>query len=255
MRTIAVLNQKGGSGKTTTAVNLAGCLAELGKRVLLIDVDSQANSTSHYGVKPTGKGVFDVFVENGNLLDLIVLDVSPNVDIAPGTPWLAQLPTVLAGEVGAEFVLKKALDTLPADRWDFVIIDCPPALGIVTVAALTAVREIVVPVETQVMALSGLAALVQTVEKVRSRLNPDIAIAAILPVRAKASTSLTREVIDRLREHFGALVLNTSIRENTRIAEAYGYAKPVNLYDTRSTGAEDYRAATREMLDRAPERN
>jgi chromosome partitioning protein len=252
MRTIAILNQKGGTGKTTTAVNLAGCLAEFGHRVLVIDLDAQANATTHYGVRPEGKGVFEAFVDGRPLVELVLETTTKGVDIVPATPWLGQVERLLGGEPGAELILKEAIAALPGDRWDFVIADCPPALGIVAVAALSAVREVIVPVETQTMALSGLAALIQTVDKVKARLNPSIAIAAILPCRAKASTALTQDVLQRLRGRFGPLVLTTSIRENTRLAEAYGHGQPITMYDPRSSGAEDYRAATREVLARAP---
>lgn len=251
MRTIAVMNQKGGTGKTTTAVNLAACLAEKSQRVLIVDLDAQANATTHYGVADGSKGVFEVFVNNGNLVDLVCPTGVPGVDLVPASPWLAHAEKVLAGEVGAELVLRKALEALPVNRWDIVLLDCPPSLAVISVAALAAVREVLVPVETQTMAMSGLAALVQTIDKVKQRLNPDITLGAILACRARTSTSLSREVVERLRDKFGSLVLDTVIRENTRLAEAYGFGKPITAYDPRSAGAEDYRAAAREFLARS----
>ena len=250
MRTLAIMNQKGGSGKTTTAVNLAATLGEKGKNVLLIDLDSQGSASSWLGCHDGGKGLFDVFAENGSLLDNVRDSGSPGVDFVPSSPWLVGLERSLAGEVGAELVFRRALERLPRDRWDFVLVDCPPSLGLLSVSALTACHEVLVPVETHVMALAGLAALLHTVERVRDRLNAELRITAILPCRVDSRKNLCRDVVSRLRERFGELVLDSMVRENVRLAEAPSFGRPITLYDGRSAGAEDYRAVAVELLKR-----
>jgi chromosome partitioning protein len=150
--------------------------------------------------------------------------------------------------LGAELLLRKAIRKLPGDRWDFLFIDCPPSLGLLTVSALAAVKEILIPVEAHVMALAGLVALLQTVEVVKDRLNPDLSVSAVLACRVDSRTNLSRDVVETLRERFGRLVLRTAVRENVKLAEAPSFAKPITLYDPRSAGAEDYRAVATELL-------
>jgi len=248
MRTLAITNNKGGSGKTTTAVCLAAALAELGKKVLVIDLDPQASSSSWLGVKDEGKGLLGVFTDNGNLA-AIVREAPSGLDVIPSSAWMASAEKSLAGEVGAELLFRKAMRKLP-ERWDFVFVDCPPALGLLTVSALVAVEEVLVPVEASVLALTGLAQLLRTVEAVKDRLNPELAISAILACRVDYRTNLSQEVERMLREKFGRLVLKTVIRENVRLREAPSFAKPITLYDPRSSGAEDYRAVAEELLKR-----
>lgn len=250
MRTIVVVNQKGGSGKTTTAVNLAAALGELGKRVLVIDLDPQASASAWLGVTDEGRGLLDVFTNNGNVADLVRQSpTAAGVDVVPASSWLATAERALAGEVGAELVFQKALRRLP-ERWDFVFVDCAPALGLLTVSALAAVREVLVPVEAHVLALAGVAALVRTVDVVRERLNPALMLSAILACRVNTRTRLAEEVLEALRAQFGKVVLRAVVRENVRLAEAPSHAKPVTVYDPRGHGAEDYRAVARELLRR-----
>ena len=248
MRTIAIANQKGGAGKTTTAVNLAAALGEQKRRVLLIDLDPQTSATGWYGIQYDKKGLLDVFTENGNLLDLVHKPEVEGVDLIPASSWLLGAEKALSGEVGAETVLRQRLKKLPEDRWDYIILDCPPNLGILTVNALAAVGEVLVPVEAHVMALTGLAQLLQTVEVIRDRLNPDVEITGILACRVDARTRHAQEVVEQLRQRFGKLVYKTVIRENVRLAEAPSFAKPIIQYDTRSTGAEDHRALAKEVI-------
>lgn len=249
MRQIAVTNQKGGSGKTTTAVNLGAALGEMGKSVLVLDLDPQASASAWFGVKDGGRGLLDVLAEGQTLAPLVQATSAPGVDLIPSSTWLVGVEKVLAGEPGTETLLRRALERLP-QRWDFVIVDCPPSLGLLAVSALAACGEVLVPVETRVMALAGLASLVQTVERVRERLNPALRIAGLLACRVDARTRLSQDVVQTLRERFGDDVLNTVIRENVRLAEAPSFAKPITLYDGRSAGAEDYRAAAAELLKR-----
>lgn len=249
MRSLAILNQKGGSGKTTTAVSLAAALGELRKRVLLVDLDPQASASAWLGVQEEGRGLLEVFTANGNLAALARDTDVQGVSVVPSSGWLSNVERALAGEVGAEVVLQKAFRQLPA-RWDFVLVDCPPALGLLAVSALAAVREVLVPVEAHVMALSGLASLMRTVEVVRERLNPDLHVSGILACRV-SRTRLSREVLESLRATFGRLVLRAVVRENVKLAEAPSHARPITTYDTHSHGAEDYRAAARELLKRS----
>lgn len=248
MRNIAVVNQKGGSGKTTTAVNLAAALGGRGRRALVIDVDAQHSATSWFGIKDEGKGIFDVFTDNRNLVDIVYETDVEGVDVVPSSSWLVGVDRALAGEVGAETILKYQLDHLLPSRWDYVLIDCPPTLGLLTVNALAAVREVLVPVEAHVLALSGLAQLLQTIEVVKERLNPDLEISGILPCRVDVRTRHALEVIEQLKQRFGSLVYNVYIRENVRVAECPSFKQPITLYSPRSAGAEDYRALALEII-------
>lgn len=249
MRLIAVSNQKGGSGKTTTSVNLAGALGEMGKRVLVVDLDAQANASTWFGIRDGGRDLMDTIMEGGNLEGLVREGVAPGVDLIPSSNWLVGLERQLAGEVGAESVFLRIFSRLP-ERWDFVLLDCPPALGLVTVNALVAVEELLIPVEAHVLALNGLAQLTQTVDKVKERLNPDLRISGIVPCRVDSRTRHALEVVENIREHFGKTVTKTIIRENIRLAEAPAFAQPITQYDTRSAGAEDYRSLAREFMRR-----
>ncbi len=248
MRRIAITNQKGGSGKTTTAVNLAAALGERKRRVLVIDLDPQCSATSWFGIKNTDKGLFGVFIENRNVTDIINNTNVPNVAVIPASPWLVGVEKALAGEVGAETILRRHLQNLPHDRWDYLLIDCPPALGILTINALAAVKEVLVPVEAHVLALEGLAQLLQTVDVVKERLNPELEISGILACRVDGRTRHAQEVVEHLQGRFGNLVYNTVIRENVRLAECPSFGKPITQYDPRSYGAADYRALAREII-------
>lgn len=248
MRTLAIANQKGGSGKTTTSVNLAAALGEKERRVLLLDLDPQHSATAWYGVKNAGKGVLGLFVDGGQLLDFIQPTGAPGVDLVPSSAWLVGVEKILAGELGAETILRHHLEGLLPDRWDYVLMDCPPTLGILTVNALAAAKELLVPVEAHVMALSGLAQLLHTVEVVQQRLNPGLVVCGILACRVDGRTRHAREVVERLRERSGNLVYKTLIRENVRLAECPSFGQPITQYDSRSAGAVDYRALAAEVI-------
>jgi len=248
MRTIAIANQKGGSGKTTTSVNLAAALGERGRRILLLDLDPQHSATTWFGVNHAGQGVLGLFTDDGDLADFIQPSCAPGVDLVPSSAWLLGVEKILAGEVGAETILRRHLTHLAPDRWDYVLMDCPPALGILTVNALAAARELLVPVEAHVMALGGLAQLLKTVEVVKDRLNPELRISGILACRVDFRTRHAREVVEQLRERSGSLVYRTVIRENIRLAECPSFGQPITQYDPKSAGAADYRALAEEIL-------
>jgi chromosome partitioning protein len=249
MRTISVVNQKGGSGKTTTAVNLAAALGEKQRRVLLLDVDPQHSATDWLGFHNGYKGIFSVFVENGNLLDVVSNTSVAGVDVVPSSSWLVGAEKFLAGELGAETILRRNLEAIKEGHWDYALIDCPPTLGVLTVNALVATSEVLVPVEAHVMALSGLAQLIETVQLVRERLNPELRITGILACRVDARTRHSQEVVEQLRERFGDLVYRSIIRENVRVAEAPSFTAPITFYDKRSYGAADYRTLAEEVIE------
>lgn len=250
MRRVAVTNQKGGSGKTTTTVNLAAALGELKRRVLVVDLDPQASASLWFGIRDGGRGLFDSFVNNGSIADIIRKTDVLGVEIVPSSSWLVGVEKALAGEVGAETILRRNLDSLPRDRWDYVLVDCPPSLGLLVVNALAAVDEVLVPVEAHVLALAGLAHLLKTVELVRDRLNPSLRVGGIVACRVDARTRHSLEVVEMLRGRFGSIVHKVYIRENVRIAEAPSFGEPVLQYAARSAGAEDYRSLAREIMEK-----
>jgi chromosome partitioning protein len=248
MRTLAIANQKGGSGKTTTTVNLAAALGEKQRRVLVVDLDPQHSATAWLGLKEVGKGIYAMFAGNGSLPEVIQPTGIAGVELAPSSPWLVGVERLLAGEVGAETILRRNLERLPADRWDYLLVDCPPTLGILTINALVAVRELLVPVESHILALGGLAHLQHTVALVKERLNPELEVTGILACRVDARTRHAQEVVEHLRSRFGKVVYQTVIRENVRLAECPSFGQPIIKYDTRSAGARDYRALADEII-------
>lgn len=248
MRTIAIINQKGGSGKTTTTVNLAAALSEKKRRVLVVDIDPQSSTTVWLGASKEAKGIYSVFVEGVSLQSIIVAQVLPYVDLVPSSTWLVGLEKRLAHEVGAEIILKQQFSLLDQSLYDYVVIDCPPTLGILTVNALSAVQEIIVPVETRFMALDGLVQLLQTIDIIKQRLNPLLKIAGIIPCRVDARTKHAKEVVFELKANFKKILYKTAIRENIRLSEASSFSKPITTYDTHSYGAYDYRALAKEVI-------
>ncbi|MBX9580309.1 MAG: ParA family protein [Gemmataceae bacterium] len=251
MRTIAVLNQKGGSGKTTTAVCLGAALAERGRRVLLVDLDPQYSATTWLSTLPVGRGVFDLFADpRGTSLQAVARPTAtPGLDLAGASAWLVGAEKALSAEPGAETILKEHVAALPAGAYDYLLIDCPPTLGVLSVNALTAAAEVLVPVECHVMGLQGLAQLAQTVELVRRRLNPALRIAGIVPCRLDARTNHGPEVVAKLRARFPETTA-TAVRENVRLAECPSMGEPITAYAPASAGAEDYRALAAEVMAR-----
>ena len=248
MRTIAIVNQKGGSGKTTTAVNLSAALAEANKKVLLIDLDPQGSASLWYGFKERGKGLYDVLTQDGKLEDAIEKTDLDLLHIVSSSPLLAGVEKALAGEVASEHILKSRVERLPGRPWDYLLIDCPPTLGILSLNALTLANEVLIPVEAHVMALHGLVQLLKTISLVKQRLNPNLAISGILACRVDGRTKHSQEVLKQLKERFGTQVCNTVIRENIKLAEAPLHLKPITVFDPKCNGSKDYRALALEIM-------
>ncbi len=254
MRAIAVINQKGGVGKTTTTVNLGAALLRLGFRVLLIDLDPQANMTIHLNVDPSGvdKSVYDVLCGKSAVAD-VMLECA-GLSVVPSHIDLAGAEVELVSMVGRETILRDKLATLFADRekageapFDFVLIDCPPSLGLLSLNALTFAGEVIIPMQTEYFALQGMTKLMDVVELVRSRLNPDLHISAIVPCRYDPRTNLAKEVLDEILRYFGDKVTKTRIRSNVRLAEAPSHGETVLDYDPESKGAADYLCLATEL--------
>ena len=245
---LAVVNQKGGTGKTATAVNLAAALAESGKRVLLIDLDAQCSATDYLGVAPAGQGALELFSSDTALKEFVIKTEFKGLDVVPASEWYHNISKVMT-DAGAELALREKLLAMPAD-YDYVFIDCPPQLGYLTIAALAAVEGLVVPVETAHQAVAGLAQLMKTYQVVRKRLNPELAIVGVLPCRFIKAQKSANEVIANLRNTFGDLVFDTPIRQNVKLSVAPSYRKPVTVYEPSSNGALDYKAVAKELQAR-----
>jgi len=247
-RVYAVANQKGGVGKTTTAVNIGACLAEAGERVLLIDLDPQANATSGLGVRVNGTSSLDL-LDGVELSSLVRPSGFPNLDLVGAKSELAAASVELASRAGGERYLADALEA-GLEPYSFVFLDCPPSFGPLTVNALAAASRAIVPVQAEYYALEGLSQLLGTVNLVKARLNPDLAVAGILLTMADGRTRLAGEVEAELRRHFGELVFRAIVPRSVRLAEAPSHGLPAIAYDRRSPGAEAYWKVAMELVDR-----
>ena len=246
-RVIAVINQKGGSGKTTTTVNLAAALAKQKRRVLVVDLDPQASASSWLGIKDGGRGLLDVFTDGLAMSGLVQPTTAEGVEVIPSSSSLVGVEKALASELGAESALHRGLAALRGP-WHYILIDCPPTLGILATNALVAAREVIVPVECHVLGLGGLARLLQTVDVVKERLNPNIKLAGILACRLDMRTRHAQEVVEQLRSRFGPLVYDAMIRENVRLAECPSFAQPILRYDSSCYGAADFRKLAGDVM-------
>jgi chromosome partitioning protein len=248
-RIYALANQKGGVGKTTTAVNLAACLAEAGERALVVDLDPQANATSGLGERANGTSTYDL-LDGAPLRDLILRTRFANLDLVPSKPDLAGAAIELARRDGADTYLASALAEA-RESYDFIFLDCPPSLGPLTVNALAAADRVLVPVQAEYYALEGLAQLVRSIELVRRSLNPSLRIGGVLLTMTDGRTRLSAEVTAEVRRHFGDLVFRTAVPRSVRVAEAPSHGLPVIAYDRRSAGADAYFDVAMELVERA----
>ncbi|MDD5427890.1 MAG: AAA family ATPase [Candidatus Omnitrophica bacterium] len=248
-KVIAICNQKGGVGKTTTAINLSVYLALSGKRVLLIDIDPQGNATSGLGIDKHNikSSIYDLIIEEIDPLGVTIKTGINNLSLIPSTISLTGAEVELVGIMGREYRLKKALSPILIE-YDFIIIDCPPSLGLLTVNALSAANSVLIPIQCEYYALEGLSQLVNTVNLVRENLNSSLEIEGVLLTMADFRTNLTNEVIKEVRNFFKGKVYETIIPRNIRLTEAPGFGKPIALYDKNSIGAQRYQAFMNELL-------
>ena len=249
--TLAVVNQKGGVGKTTTAINVSACLAQEGFRTLLVDCDPQANSTGGLGLSRNADriSIYDVLGGSSTAAEALCATEIDGLKLLPGSRNLIGANLELVSQERREFRLRDALEGI-ADQFDFILLDCPPALDLLTLNALVAAENLLVPLQAEYFALEGVSELVSTLDRVSQSFNPGLGLAGVLMTMYDERTNLSQQVAANLREFFGDKLLKTTIPRNIRLAEAPSHGKPVVLYDPRSRGAEAYQELTRELLTR-----
>jgi chromosome partitioning protein len=254
-RIIAVANQKGGVGKTTTAVNLSACLAEAGKRVLLVDIDPQGNATSGLGIdrKTVKASVYDLLLEDMSPMDAMVSSPVDRLFVVAATIDLAGAEIELVPRISRENRLKRALDPARTE-FDFVVIDCPPSLGLLTINALTAADSILIPIQCEYYALEGLTQLMDTFKLVREALNPALEVEGVLLTMFDGRTNLSIQVVEDVKRFFRGKVYRSIITRNVRLSEAPSHGLPITVYDPRSKGAEAYIELAREVIEHVEER-
>ena len=248
-RIIAVANQKGGVGKSTTAINLSACLAEKGKKVLTIDIDPQGNTTSGFGVEKNDleNTVYELMLSECSIKECILNDVIDGVSIIPSNVNLAAAEIELIGVDRKEYILKREVEWIK-DNYDYIIIDCPPSLSMLTINAMTTADTVLVPIQCEYYALEGLSQLIHTINLVKERLNPDLDIEGVVFTMYDSRTNLSMQVVENVKSNLSQKVFQTLIPRNIRLAEAPSYGMPINAYDPKSAGAEAYMQLAEEVI-------
>lgn len=253
-RTIVVANQKGGVGKTTTAINLSASLAELGKKVLVVDMDPQGNTTSGFGLEKDNveNTVYELLLGESRLEDCIQKDKFPNLSIVASNINLAGAEIELLGIDEKEFLLKNALDSVK-EEYDFILIDCPPSLNMLTINSMCAGDTVLVPIQCEYYALEGLSQLIHTIDLVKERLNPELEIEGVVFTMFDARTNLSLQVVENVKSNLNQNIYKSIIPRNVRLAEAPSYGLPITEYDKKSAGAEAYHLLAEEVMHRGEE--
>lgn len=246
---IAIANQKGGVGKTTTSINLSSCIAALGKKVLLVDIDPQGNATSGVGIikQELEKTIYDMFIGDCRLSECLTSSIVDNLNVLPSNVNLSGAEIDLIGVDEREFILKKSLDTIK-DLYDYIIIDCPPSLNVLTVNALVAANSVIVPIQCEYYALEGLSQLIYTINLIQERINPGLDIEGIVFTMYDARTNLSNQVVENVKDNMHLNIYNTIIPRNVRLAEAPSYGLPIHMYDAKSAGAVAYMNLAKEVI-------
>ena len=250
-RIIAIANQKGGVGKTTTAINLSACLAEKGQRVLVIDIDPQGNTTSGLGIAKDNvdNTIYEIMLQKIDITDAICKDIFENLDIIPSNVNLAGAEIDLIDIENREYILKNAINTV-RNNYDYVILDCPPSLSMLTVNAMTAADTVLVPIQCEYYALEGLTQLIHTINLVKKKLNPLLELEGVVFTMYDSRTNLSLQVVENVKDNLKQNIYKTIIPRNIRLAEAPSHGLPINKYDTKSSGAESYRMLADEVMSR-----
>lgn len=251
-KTIAIANQKGGVGKTTTSINLSACLAEKGKKVLVIDTDPQGNTTSGFGIDKNNldNTIYELILGECSISDCIIKKVMDNISVVPSNVNLAAAEIELIGIDKKEYILRKEVDYIK-DEYDFIIIDCPPSLNMLTINAMTTADSVLVPIQCEYYALEGLSQLIHTINLVKERLNPDLSMEGVVFTMYDSRTNLSMQVVENVKENLKQKIYNTLIPRNIRLAEAPSHGMPINLYDAKSAGSEAYMQLAEEVIGNA----
>ena len=253
-RIIAVANQKGGVGKTTTSINLSSCLAALGKKVLSIDMDPQGNMTSGLGIDKNNVEytIYDLILGEVSIEEVICKDAIENLDVLPSNVDLSAAEIELIGVDEKEYIIHKAVEKI-RNRYDYIIIDCPPSLNTLTINAMTTADSVLVPIQCEYYALEGLSQLIHTIELVKARLNPELYIEGVVFTMYDARTNLSLQVVENVKDNLQQTIYKTIIPRNIRLAEAPSHGLPINLYDPKSAGAESYMLLAEEVINKGEE--